>query len=403
MKELKKKVGVIVFILLTTLIGLEIGAWCVLWWKDQKLSNVSERHIYAPIRGHALNPDYVRRNDTNNEPIHSVQGLRRDTLVEVPKPRGVIRILAMGASTLYGLGVQGPPYPVSPTLRNDQTITHYLEKSLNETYGTSQRRFEVINAAVTAYHSYQHVLYFIESLYQYQSDFVIFLDGNNDFYLMDAIGPAARTAVHATQRLVPSFNERTGTVTAYALFRFFGRFSGLAKMLEKIAQKQIETNGAVATYESPREKADTIEQRFDAAARLTFLQSYTLMKALGKYHGFGMHVFLQPQVIFEDRSVLSPRDKQTMDMTVSLSEEKASNMRQMREFLPGRFKKADIPFTDLGQIGSAQYSGEIVYLDYCHLTELGSKIVAGKILPILVQSLGLGTVSPVDSSAAKAE
>ena len=44
------------------------------------------------------------------------------------------------------------------------------------------RRIEVINAGVTGYQTFQHLVYLNEILWEYEPDWVIFLDGHNDFY-----------------------------------------------------------------------------------------------------------------------------------------------------------------------------------------------------------------------------
>ena len=44
------------------------------------------------------------------------------------------------------------------------------------------RKVEIINAAVAGYHTFHHLIYLNEILYEYEPDLVIFLDGHNDFY-----------------------------------------------------------------------------------------------------------------------------------------------------------------------------------------------------------------------------
>jgi hypothetical protein len=88
----------------------------------------------------------------------------------------------MGASTLYGLGVQRGQslYPLFPTLKNSETIPYFPEKSLNERLMKegSKWRIEIINAAVIAYQTFGNVTYILESLYEYNPDIVIFVEGH---------------------------------------------------------------------------------------------------------------------------------------------------------------------------------------------------------------------------------
>jgi hypothetical protein len=130
---------------------------------DNDLGNGSQRHLYSAIRGHELNPDYRRAFDTGGRQIHSAHGFRRDGLIELAKPEGTFRIFVLGGSALYGIGVQGgDSYPAHPSLANDETITFFLERDLNSRVRAAgfDVDVEVINAGVTAYQTFQHVLYF---------------------------------------------------------------------------------------------------------------------------------------------------------------------------------------------------------------------------------------------------
>jgi hypothetical protein len=128
---------------------------------DNDLGNSSQRHLYSAVRGHELNPSYRRAFDTGGRPIHSTQGFRRDRLIEMAKPDGVYRIFVLGGSALYGIGVQsGTTYPLYPTLANDETITFFLERELNAQVRAAgiDVQVEVVNAGVTAYQTFHHVL-----------------------------------------------------------------------------------------------------------------------------------------------------------------------------------------------------------------------------------------------------
>ena len=144
----------------------------------------AERHLYAPLRGHRLNPEYQRPDDTDNLLIHSEQGFRRDGLVSLEKPDNSVRIFVLGGSALYGIGSRGSrTYPEHRTLLNDETIPHFLEIGLNDSLSDSlgNPNIEVINAGVTAYHTFQDFLYVYETLHEYDPDIVLFFDGHNDF------------------------------------------------------------------------------------------------------------------------------------------------------------------------------------------------------------------------------
>ena len=276
--------------------------------RDQTLGDLAERHVYSPIRGHELNPLYRRDSDADRVKLHSSQGFRRDSVVTKDKPDNVFRIIALGGSTLYGLGVQRPGhYPIANSLRNDETVTYFLEKTLNDTLKSedSPMTVEVINAGVIAYHTFQHVLYFYETLYQYDPDMLIFLDGHNDYYRIGIEDPIGAYS-YSSYRMIPAINERTPFLSMYLFARYLGQYSYFMKMVEKAAEQMYESYEA-KTYSTEGDYT-AIERdfsaEFDAWARVGFIRNYKLIEAFSEYYQFSFHVFLQPEVVFEDEDLL---------------------------------------------------------------------------------------------------
>ena len=209
---------------------------------DNELGNSSQRHLYSAVRGHELNPGYQRAFDTGGHLIHSAQGFRRDDLIEMAKPAGVFRVFVLGGSALYGIGVQsGTTYPVHPTLANDQTITFFLERELNARVRAAglNVQIEVVNAGVTAYQTFHHVLYFYETLYEYQPDLLLFFDGHNDFYNVDRANPI-KAYSYSAAAMVPALNQRRPWFTLYVTSRALGEYSYAFKVLEKLSMAMFE-------------------------------------------------------------------------------------------------------------------------------------------------------------------
>jgi len=102
----------------------------------------------------------------------------RDKERTVKKDGNVFRILCLGDSSTFGWSV-----------RLEETYHALLEEKLNKEYGRSGARFEVINAGVTGYTSYQGLRLYKQKGYRYKPDIVIFYLGINDsqkkFYLSD--------------------------------------------------------------------------------------------------------------------------------------------------------------------------------------------------------------------------
>jgi lysophospholipase L1-like esterase len=96
---------------------------------------------------------------------YNEQGFKTDILMEVPKPDNVYRIIAYGDSNTDG--------PVSMDWSNE------LQKLL-EPRSNARRRYEVINAGVAGYSSYQGLQRFLQEVDKYEPDLVFVSFGWND-------------------------------------------------------------------------------------------------------------------------------------------------------------------------------------------------------------------------------
>jgi hypothetical protein len=114
---------------------------------------------------------------------HNSKGLR-DEEYPYAKPDGIYRILMLGDSFTYGLGV-----------RQSETCADRLETTLKE-----QGSFEVINTGVITYNVTQEVLFYEGEGYKYRPDLVMLMFFRND--LPDPL--------HPESPLAPEFNLRDG-------------------------------------------------------------------------------------------------------------------------------------------------------------------------------------------------
>lgn len=92
----------------------------------------------------------------------------RGVYYEKRKPRGVGRIICLGGSSTWG-------WPLEDT---EKIYPAVLEKMLND--HSSIRRFEVINAGVGGYSSFQAIKYLENSLLEYDPDIITICIGAND-------------------------------------------------------------------------------------------------------------------------------------------------------------------------------------------------------------------------------
>jgi hypothetical protein len=382
----------------------EAAAFVVVKAYDNGLGNSSQRHLYSAVRGHELNPSYRRDFDTGGRLIHSAQGFRRDGLIEMAKPAGVFRIFVLGGSALYGIGVQGGTYPLHPTLGNHETVTYFLERELNTQVRAAglDLQIEVINAGVTAYQTFHHVLYFYETLYEYQPDLLLFLDGHNDFYNVDRANPIKAYSYSAAS-MVPAFNQRRPWFTLHVASRALGEYSHAFKALEKLSLAMFEKFEARPqnSGQSSRLPEGDFGEALRQAATAGFLRNYRLIDAFSQYHGFDYHVFLQPEVVFEETERLDPRDAAIKATTERLyGAERVEIMRRARAQFPELFASQHVPYTDIGSLAQDPGARGQLYMDYCHLTPAGAQAVAERILPKVLDMI-LERLAPGDDVLAR--
>jgi lysophospholipase L1-like esterase len=382
MKNAKLYTGIYLLLLFVIAgVAVEWASGILLSRQDQGTDpNAGGRHLYHPFRSHQLNPDYLRAFDSQGLKLHSPDGFRSDVVVSKDKPAGVFRIIMMGGSTMYGIGAEAP-YPRQPTLKNTETISAFLQHRLNEQITKEGRalRVEVINAAVTAYTTFQHLQYFNETLYEYRPDLIIFLDGHNDFYHYQVFNNW-QTYRGGTTELTHHFNQRQLWFTSLASVRFLAQYSRFFMVVEKYLQRKWPDVAATRypQFEQPRTVDKEFPRNVDAVLKESIFKSYVQFQALGKLFNFDMMVFLQPQIALENADVLSPIDQELKTMT--LQHEINPRRAEIRPLFAAQFTKYGIAFADISEIGSAGTRSKALYIDYCHLSPAGSAVVAERMV-----------------------
>ena len=354
---------------------LELASFAILKFTDQGQStSLGKRHLYHPYRSHQLNPAYVRKFDTSGEPIHSSDGFRSDVPFSKQKPENTFRIIMLGGSTLYGIGAT-KPYERYPSLQNDETVSYFLQNQLQSMLSESQRSLdiEVINAAVTAYTTFHHLVYFNEVLYEYDADLLVFLDGHNDFYYSEIYNNWQSYKL-GTVRLVDHYNHRGLWFTGHTVVRFLASYSRFFFFLESYMHRGWKDTQTPVFYQPPREHEATFPDSLNTVLDNSIFKSYAQFQALAKLYDFEMMVFLQPQVVFEKSEVLSSEDIAIQ----ALTREHDGNTRRetIRAALADNFQRYNIQFHDIAEIAGVDTRDQQLYTDYCHLTPAGSELVA---------------------------
>ena len=346
----------------------------------------SESGLFDAHRNHRLNPAFQLPGEKGR--LHSPDGFRRDAPVSIEKPAKTIRIIALGTSALYGIGASAP-YPTHRPLYNDETITGMLEASLNQrlTQNGSEFRVEVINAGVSAYQTFHELMYLNADLLEYSPDIVINIDGHNDFYGTELTDRWAEYS-YSTSILVDEYNGRSFFLPWLTGVRALAPYSNFFNLIEK-ANKRVWylTKVEKPLLNTPHRETPPLED-FEAnvseIARRTFLRDLWQIHQLGQRQGYEHCVFLQPEVVLESAEGLTEHDREIQRITIEhMSDEGPETTRRIREILPSQFQTEQIPFYDVSQLTPLNTAKDDLYIDYCHLTPAGARLVAEQIEQVL--------------------
>lgn len=375
MAERRRKLAEVLFKLTVAILLLELASFLAMLFLAGERDPVrSETHLFDPHRNHRLNPAF---------PLHSKDGFRRDKPVSHKKPLNTIRVIALGTSALYGIG-SNAPYPKHRSLHNDETISYQLERILNEKLITAGSNYdvEVVNAGVSAYRTFHHVMYLKAELIDYEPDIVINIDGHNDFYT-DRLEDPWNRYTYSSSVLVDQFNRRTMFLPIFSFTRSLAKYSYAFNLGERICRRvwyRTLNKPLKSVPDKPFQLDGEFDHRVRKAARRQYVLDLWQIHQLGAYVGFDHYVFLQPEVVFESNEELGDSDKRAKQITLdNMESSRAEKMRKIRALLPAIFAEHRIPFFDVAELSLDNKNAENLYLDYCHLTPAGAKIAARRI------------------------
>lgn len=332
------------------------------------LPSYNPRHLVDFSRFYRINPTYrttyVRVN---------AQGFRNDEEITREKPDGVLRVVTMGGSTVWGEAA-GPPFgPLFIT--NEQTIAANLEEILNKrSAARGGPRVQVINAGVVGYRLYQNETYFAQRIAGFEPDLVIAMDGHND---LDALqlqtGPyyhrnqfgfdrAANdpTLIDALSPLGRYVADRSLFVRkAYYRFRDWGNARALRDDGYIDRFKRVPDSDELDVF---LDQYEATVRRFDAATRIA---------------GSRVMFALQTEAAGEQHKVFSP-EEETIREYYSYYEYLHTEIRDLLIERMLRLRdEQGIWFVDVTDTFAGD--AEWVYLDYTHLTGHGARVMAERL------------------------
>lgn len=323
---------------------------------------------------------------------HNAQGFREDLDTSQEKGANAYRIFVMGGSTAYGLQSMSrygqAKYSV---IRNSETIDAYLEEYLQLKLGTN-KKIEVINAAITSHFSHHHLIYLNQTILKYHPDMVIFIDGFNDYFNYTKgfdqfrdYGYQERATLYMGEPTVKAWIGYTG----WWLFQKSHFVHLAAKTLRPIW---------IGVVTSGRERArivvDEALENLAENAQSNFLKMVERNGVVLRHEGIVPVFVLQPELVFKQSKVFSELERniyQELDQQwqVNFVEYKNRAKPMVVDYLSKSAAKTGATFLDMTDV-FAGIEGD-AYTDYCHLTPTGNKRLAEEIgrniMPLIVERL----------------
>ncbi len=318
---------------------------------------------------------------------HNAQGFRRDVDTPRRKEPDTLRVFLMGGSTGYGLGsLSRHGHEQWEFLRNDETIDHYLEKTLEGSI--PGRRIEVINAAITSFYSHHHLIYLNQKVLKYEPDLIVFLDGFNDYF---AYAPGF------DQWTDYAYQERShvflGPPTFSALAHYTGWWLFRKSHLAHLAGRAFRNLAYLRTPTGVGRQQIDVEaalQRVEDNGRRNFAKMVERNSLILAHERVDALFALQPEIAFEQSKRRSEIEQKIYDEMLNYWPEGYVEFKnRARPIVLGLLERA-------AAVGGAQtidlsdiYGGleETAYTDYCHLTPDGNRVLAEHLAPRVASML----------------
>lgn len=273
------------------------------------------------------------------------------------------RIIFLGGSTVAGAG--------SPS--NSTTIPAILESLCKTKF--AGKSIQVINAGVSGYMSGQESLYFsMELCEKFKPNLVVTLDGHNDalYALTLPDWHPQETPYHKQITRAFDNNMSVKGIAVQTVSYVFSHFKSLYFL------------GMVLKHIKKTETFDNIDEGLKYY-KSNLLNIYGICKA----RNIGLILILQPTTI-EGKKVYTESERKWIELSRKNLKEKEPDKYQ--SLLDTFFKNAENIFKSFSSYEGLVWSNFLtiyqevdkdVYVDTCHYNELGNRIIAENILPLV--------------------
>ena len=341
------------------------------------LPEVAPTRYPYPYRMHGFAPN-ASADENRLRVTTDSQGLRTPQEVP-PKPKGELRILVLGGSTMLGDG--------SP---DDKTPSAFLERSLNRRLEEHPLagidRVRVVNAGQGWYVTTQELTFLSTQLLILEPDLLLAVDGYND---------AHHAYVWNTK---PGINSITSWryTPEQVLAEIYSRPSWGKAAQTLLAASAIREALGIQPYDLVQAPArhwpvadpnvrDLPHEEVRALTQHRLLMNWTLMAALLEACGARASFALQPVIYF--KTPKTEYEQSFLDRSTTRTY--APRMREEWSLLEARIaqEKDALGLTVFDSERHLRTSPEEIFTDYCHLTPRGNELLAEAMQEAVVAEL----------------
>ncbi len=304
------------------------------------------------------------------------EGRERYALPE--KPKGAIRVIILGGSTMAGMGQSS----------EEARISARLEALLRRAY--PGKTFEVVNSAVYTYTAVDELVLLATKIVNFQPDLLLVMDGYNEFiraYYFPDLPPFWGIFQEFLTRTYKRTQNLSGTLAQLGYL--------LSKRLYCLAIPRallyVRRTHPAAPASSPRGEA------FDPKPYLRAIREYLMVHAsmigIARAQGFPILLALQPNVMYrkplsqEERRVLAEWNASKPGYSERGSWFYAEADRGYDRFIRER-SGPGVRLVNLTSLFAGR--SETLYVDSCHYNDRGADLIARALLPSVAKALRLG-------------
>ena len=409
MKNSLKNIAVYIVIILFTAASVELICYLFLRY----VPGLSESYPYfnrqvSPYYLFENTPGYkysncMRTDSTEKDVIINRYGFVTDKEISLRKDSNTLRIIICGGSAGFGSG-QLEPYRKIMEYQTgiytyESSVSGLLKKNLQYMY--PGKVIEVINACAPQRMLHQSINYYLETLSNFNPDIVISLDGMNDLTTICGISPYEKSRLQWQSFL---------TLHQLSQHNHYKHSSNLVKLIYamqlsgfKKSQKKNVSENIKYSYNYHYSSLDHIEYKSlrekYIQRSLVFTRLIQHFNSLCKNDNTRFIFCIQPLLYREkiNKSLSVTEEKMRNEIHPNnvrlqfpgISEESAVSVENiidltlkyfiddyLTDYIEYQSKQNDYLFIDFNKEIQQIDSGTEFYIDYCHLTPSGNRIVA---------------------------